>query len=339
MSDQNTGEPREVELVFEDEAGGPGSGRAADERSARSAAPRFTQSSSSRSYESRPEGVRSYTPFGSEGGPSRSYSSPNPGRRQAARGDAPSGRSSASAPGGECPRPGGGFEDRPFAEGDARGAVATHALPTGPLSTPVLAGSAVAVGLLGILAANARGSFARAGLSAPLVGAEGVLLTLTTDIGYLFSSFGAILLVLAAWVVLRHRGERASASALIVGMWSAWLVSSAVSALAIGTVPYIVSVIAFPAALATVVLALMRGGRRRGFPLASVLAGGLLVAVTALFIAVGKATLLGAGASVLVGAAGALLGLRLWNRWWAPILDARERFRSMMGSGFDAKLA
>lgn len=325
MKDQSSGEPREVELVFEDEAGatGAGSGSAADADFGRAAAPRFTQSSSARAYEPRPEGVRSYAPFGSEGARSRS-SAPGSGSR---------GRLNDGT------GPGRVFGGRPFAEEPSRAVSSAHALPTGRLSAPVLAGSAGAVGLLGILAANVRGSFAREGLSVPFAGADGVLLTLATDIGYLFSPFGAILLVLAAWALLRRRGERAAASALIVGMWTAWLVSSASSALAIGAVPYIVPVIAFPAALATVVLALVRGGGRRGFLVAAPLAAALLLAFTALFVAAGKATLIGALASMLVGGAGALLGLRAWNRWWAPILDARERFRSMMGSGFDAKLA
>lgn len=330
MSEQDAEEPREVELIFEDEApsdaeapsgaGAPeahsyedpnAEAQAGTERSIGSL-PRFTQSSTRRDYESRPAGIRSYTPFGSEGGASRSYSPP--------RGAVPSSSHEL-------------FDEASSDSPEATESI--HALWTGPLSTPLLAGCAMTIGVFGVLAKNVGGAFAFAGLSVPLMGAEGALVFIARGIGYLFSFLGAFLLVFAVWALLRRRGEKAAASALLVSMWTAGLVSSAMALLALGPVPYIVSAIAFPAALSTVSLALVKQRSSAAVRKGGVVSLFVLVALTVVFIVAGRATLVGSIASLLLGAVGALLGVRLWNRWWAPILDAREYFRSRRDRGFD----
>lgn len=323
MSEQDTEEPREVELIFEDEApsdaGVPethsyeDSGAEAQAGSEKDIGflPRFTQSSTGHDYESRPAGIRSYTPFGSEGKASRSYSPPR-----------------EAVPSSSQGRLGEASSDSPEAT------ESVHALWTGPLSTALLAGCAMAIGVFGLLAKNVGGAFVVAGLSVPLTGAEGAPVFIARGIGYLFSFLGAFLLVFAAWALLRRRGEKAAASALLVSMWTAGLVSSAMALLALGPVPYIVSAIAFPAALSTVSLVLLKRRSSGAFRKGGLVSAFVLVALTAVFIVAGRATLVGSIASLLLGAVGALLGVRLWNRWWAPILDAREYFRSMRQRDF-----
>ena len=105
--------------------------------------------------------------------------------------------------------------------------------------------------------------------------------------------------------------------------------------LALGPVPYIVSAIAFPAALSTVSLVLVKQRQSGAFRKGGVVSLFVLVALTTVFIVAGRATLVGSIASLLLGTVGALLGVRLWNRWWAPILDAREYFRSRRHRSFD----
>lgn len=348
MSEQDAEEPREVELIFEDEtpsdAEVPGDAEASNDAEAPSDAeasndagapeahsyedsnaeaqagtersigslPRFTQSSTGHDYESRPAGIRSYTPFGSEGGSSRSYSPP--------RGAVPSSSH-------------GLFDEASSDSPEATQSI--HALWTGPLPTALLAGCAMAIGVFGVVAKNVGGAFAFAGLSVPLTGAEGALVFIARGIGYLFSFLGAFLLVFAVWALLRRRGEKAAASALLVSMWTVGLVSSAMALLALGPVPYIVSAIAFPAALSTVSLVLVKQRPSGAFRKGGVLSVFVLVALTTVFIAAGRATLVGSIASLLLGAVAALLGVRLWNRWWAPILDAREYFRSRRHRSFD----
>lgn len=330
MSEQDAEEPREVELIFEDavpsdaevpsDAGAPeahsyedsNAEAQAETEGSTSSLPRFTQSSTGHDYESRPAGIRSYTPFGSEGGSSRSYSTP--------RGAVPSSSH-------------GLFDEASSDSPEATQSI--HSLWTGPLPTALLAGCAMAIGVFGVLAKNVGGAFAFAGLSVPLTGAEDAPVFIARGIGYLFSFLGAFLLVFVAWVLLRRRGEKAAASAFLVSMWTAGLVSSAMALLALGPVPYIVSAIAFPAALSTVSLVLVKQRPSGAFRKGGVVSLFVLVALTTVFIVAGRATLVGSIASLLLGTVGALLGVRLWNRWWAPILEAREYFRSRRHRSFD----
>lgn len=283
MSDQNI-EPREVELVFDDERGPEG-------RSA-TGAPRFSQSSTGAERSRRPEGFTASAPFGVDG-----FDAPNPAL------------------------------------------VPDAVLRTGRVPSTVLGASLVATAIAGVFAANVSGSFAVPGATSLLTPTSGLLGSAASLTIAALSSPGAMAIVGALWWILRRKGERAAASALFVAMWAAWFFSGALSAVVLGAVPFVLAPIAFPAALAAVSTILLRGRSTAGAVGAGI--GGALVVLgeAALLVAAGRATLVGALASVLVGVVGALLGARAWNRWWAPVIGARERFRAMMGAAWSTRAA
>ncbi|WP_115728020.1 hypothetical protein [Actinomyces culturomici] len=269
--------------------------------------------------------------------------------RSSSRGRASDGapRFAQSARAGESPRassaytsfPGASYGG-PAAADEAGAGRSTVALSEGRIPTGVLAGGLAATAVAGIFAANASGAVAVPGVTTLLSAAStGVLASSATLLTAAFSSVGAILLVLVAWTALRSRGERAAASALMVSMWTAWMLAGAVGSVALGTVPYVVAAIAFPAALVASAAVLLSGRSRAGFWGAVLGGSALVVGAAALLVAAGSATLVGAVASALVGVSGALLGVKLWNRWWAPMIDARERMSRMMNSAWGARVA
>lgn len=288
MTDTAPQEPREIELVFDDEP-------ARADSAPRSTTPRFEQSARARS----------------------------------SRAERAAGASSGAA---------GPFASMPTS-GAESATLSTSALAEGRVPSSVLGGSLLVTGVAGIFAANVSGAAAIPAFTSTLSAATGLLASFAALATAAFSSIGAMLLVLIAWTGLRRRGERGTASAMLLAMWTAWMLSGAVAAVSLGAVPFIVSPIAFLAAATA-----FATSRARSHSLARAwelgLGGTVLVAgVAALLIASGSATLVGALASLLVGASSALLGVRAWNRWWAPMFDAREQMRRTMSSAWRARMA
>lgn len=138
---------------------------------------------------------------------------------------------------------------------------------------------------------------------------------------------GAAVIVLASMFALRRNGHHARANALFVGMGVAWMVASAVSLVTAGTSTFILTALAFPAAMTTMCWSLLSTRKSE----AGAALGALVVAhVAVVLVAAGVATVVGAVGSVLVGILGAGLGIRAWNRWGAPIARANERVVRIM---------
>lgn len=288
-------EPREVELVFEDEAN-------ADQRGERAYASSTTPSDSAMP---------------------RFPQSPRP-RFERAEGPADRG----AAEGGLPPRAHDGGDD-----------FVTVVLPQGRISTGACAATLIGGAVLSLFAANVSGAFALPGVTTLLSAASGPLLASANIVLGLLSPFGAILMVFAAWSVLARRGYRHAGFALLISMWTAWIASVAVGSFAVGAVPVMILGLAFCSAATVAASTLAKKHSVRAVRGIRALGAILFAAVGALLIAAGSATLIGAIVSGVVGWIGALLGVRAWNRWWAPMIDTREQVRRAMRRAFRARMA
>lgn len=308
MSDTTPKEPRVVELIFEDEGSTfENEGSTHPRFGAQPQAPRFRQSASARpEHVERPAHLDPFATTGDEDG-AYSYSSARFKR----------------VPKNFTPF---AWASRFTHEHSDR---VSSALVQGRFPVSVLAGVIFALAVVGIFASNVSGSAAIPAVTSPLAGAGGVLAAVATLVRIVFSPLGALILVALAWAVLRRRGEKATASAMLLAMWSAWMVTGLVSIVALGAVPFIVSPIAFLGAAATLSITVAVSSSRSWAWEVGLLASVLAVGVSAFLIAAGGATLLGAASSLILGAIGANLGVRVWNRWWAPLFDARTMLRRM----------
>ena len=216
----------------------------------------------------------------------------------------------------------------------------TAALPQGRISTKSYALLLIAAAVLALFSANISGHFAIPGVTTLLATSAGPMSSVATIVLGLFSPVGAVLMVFAAWNVLSRRGYRHSGFALFIAMWTAWIISAAFSSFAFGTVPVLILGLAFCSAailtastLAKKHLCLRAAKKIWGF-------GALFfAAIGTLLIAAGYATLLAVSLSGIVGAVGALLGIRAWNRWWVPMIDTQEQFRRIIRRVFRARTA
>ncbi|MDC4233463.1 hypothetical protein M3T53_07045 [Actinomyces sp. B33] len=294
MSEPNRTPIRHVDLVFEDEA------------------PTARPESASARFSQRATGPRPASRTGREGSARRS----NRAR--------------------EGSRPQGGFGSR-SADRAARAEGVGVRMPEGRLPSKLVIGALVATGVGGILVANLAGAASRAAITVPAVLTSSAAVAGAASIAStLLGGLGA-LIVAGAWVSLRRRGRREDASGLIVSMTVAWAVFQGLMLLGAGSAPVAVPAVGFLAALSTAGAAILGRGRGIiGSPAALVVSAGTaaLLAVSALLVPAGLASLVGVAVSTVVGAGGALLGVRAWNRFWAPIVEHRARAASALNAMF-----
>ncbi|WP_022867324.1 hypothetical protein [Schaalia vaccimaxillae] len=232
---------------------------------------------------------------------------------------------------------------QPRSTAETPGGLGGHRLAGGRVPTKALLTTMGVTGIGGIIAAN-MGTAGFAGLTSTYAAAtSGAPASASSIASSLLGPIGATALVLGSWFIMRRKGLHSQASALLVTMWSSLLISGVVSAFTIGATPFLVSAIAFAAAATTAATALLgRSGRGViGTSAAAALTAGVLVigGLSGLLIASGGATVVGAIGSAVVGVCGALLGVKAWNRWWAPVVEYRERVSSYVNAMFAATSA
>ncbi|QPK81182.1 hypothetical protein G7Y41_09125 [Schaalia sp. ZJ405] len=163
-----------------------------------------------------------------------------------------------------------------------------------------------------------------------------VLAGANTLVSVLLSLVGAIPILGGAYALIRGFGVRFPVSQLIVPMWVGWVIAGTLHLMTFGSVPFFLSRVAFPVALAVVLVSILRshegdtGGDRVGsWHLGSIVLGAtvLTISVAALAIATGTGTLLGAIGSVVGGAAAGVIGIVAWNALIHPIVSLGQRVR------------
>lgn len=209
-----------------------------------------------------------------------------------------------------------------------------HRLPEIGPSSGILAAALVVIAVVGVMVVNLAGSVAMTGITTTLALGSAMLPQWLASVGSaLFGTFGATLLSLAIYLALAWKAASGRGQAFLVTMGSAWMLSGLVATVTIGSTPYLFSALSFVAALACALTLISPGA----FRVLSGLTGGLAVlAFGASVVYVGTTTALGALASVLVGGIGVALGALVWNRWWAPILETRDRAAAAMGAAMGA---
>lgn len=207
-----------------------------------------------------------------------------------------------------------------------------HRLPESGVPTGILAGALVAISVLGIVLVNAAGLVTLTGVTTTLGLGSAILPQWLASTGSaLFGTLGATLIAVAVFAALMVRSRRGLGQAFIVTMGAAWVLTGLVSTVTIGATPYLFTPLAFVAALSCA-LTLITPARLR--PLAA-LAGTLATAAFGTSVAyVGTTTAVGVVASVLVGVIGVAVGAVVWNRWRAPVLEARERMAAAMAGAW-----
>lgn len=208
----------------------------------------------------------------------------------------------------------------------------THRLPELGVSTGILAGALIAISVLGIVVVNIAGAITMAGVTTTLALGSAILPEWLATVGStLFGTFGATLVTMAIFAAFMVRSRTGRGPAFLVTMGAAWMLSGLVATVTIGSTPYLFSALSFVAALACALTLVTPTPFR---PFAAVTGTLLVLAFGTSVVYVGTTTAVGAVASILVGAIGVALGAVVWNRWWAPILEARERMAAAMAGGW-----
>lgn len=154
----------------------------------------------------------------------------------------------------------------------------------------------------------------------------------------LVSTLVAIAITFATWSYLRKRAENGRATAFVFITWLSWLLSGIFASASTGSLPFVVSAVAFCVSFTTTVHH-MNNSTTRGITrwwewVASAVS--LIVIITAVL--TGTATLASAIITSIISTAVTLMSIRAWNAFVAPIIDTREHVRSMMnvmrGAGF-----
>ena len=175
-----------------------------------------------------------------------------------------------------------------------------------------------------------------AGITAPL---NTMLTTRSALIATgLVSTLVAIAITYATWSYLRKRAENGRATAFVFITWLSWLLSGIFASASTGSIPFVVSAVAFCVSITTTVHHInnstTRGITRWCEWVASAVS--LIVIITAVL--TGIATLASAIITSIISTAVTLTSIRAWNAFIAPIIDTREHVRSVMnavrGAGF-----
>lgn len=214
--------------------------------------------------------------------------------------------------------------------GPLRSADEGHALPVPGLPVAVLGATLGVMALVGVVTT----SLATASLPAGVVVASAMGTSAGASVAAgiasaVFGPLGMTLLVFASLVALGARPRvRSLRFPLLVVMGSAWVATGLVATVTGGAAPFLASAVAASAATGAAVTMLVR----RDLRLAAALLGGILaVAVAASLVWVGTVSLVGALASLVVGATGALLGAAVWNHRWAAVMDMRDAHLARSG--------
>lgn len=213
-----------------------------------------------------------------------------------------------------------------------------HRLPGPRIPAGVLGVALGIVAVVGIMAVNlGAGTDIAAVTSLAALGSSALPRAVASAAMAYLGTLGALVVVaavcagLVAWERARRRSGRWVAVhglAVLAVMATAWMLTGLVATVTVGPVPYLVGPAAFVAALGTVLTSITPRPFRG---LAGVVAAAIGVAVAASLVYAGSATVVGAGGSLVAGSASALLGIIAWNRWWAPVMDARDRIGQRMG--------
>lgn len=207
-----------------------------------------------------------------------------------------------------------------------------HRLPEPRIPTGILAAALVVISVLGIVLVNSAGIITLTGVTTTLALGSAMLPEWLASTGAaLFGTFGATLVTLAIFGALMLRPGTGRGQAFIVTMGAAWMLTGLVATVTIGSTPYLLTALAYVAALACALTLIIPAPFR---PLTAVTGTLVTLAFGTSVVYVGTTTAVGAVASVLVGAIGVAVGAVVWNRWWAPVMEARERMASAMAGGW-----
>jgi len=213
-----------------------------------------------------------------------------------------------------------------------------HLLPQGRLTPAVLGITLGVTALVGILVVNMASAGGIAVITTPSVVVASV--ALATLAGLATTVFGPLMSVLVTFAVAavlggveggrERRGLRSAwshprAIAFLFVMVTAWMLKGLVASVtASGAAPFVVQAAAFTAALATAVTVTAPAPRRA---VTAMVSGALALAVSVLLVLAGGSTVVASAGSAVVGVATVLLGAAAWNRWFAPVMAARDLFR------------
>ncbi len=204
-----------------------------------------------------------------------------------------------------------------------------RSLPESPIPVGVLGVALGITAVIGVVAVNLIPGLGIAGVTTAVALGEAALPIAIARFAAGLGTFGALTVVALVCALISSRRTRPSPiPAFLVTMGTAWMATGLVGTATIGRVPFLVNGIAFLAALAVALGVALPSPVR--WPVGA-LVGVAAVAAAASLVYVGATTIIGALGSVVVGILGVLIGVFMWNRWWAPVMDARDRAQRLMG--------
>ncbi|MDN6793879.1 MAG: hypothetical protein L0L69_02235 [Propionibacterium sp.] len=200
-----------------------------------------------------------------------------------------------------------------------------NALPVPPVPVGILGAFLGASALVGIVTTSLVPSTLPAGVASATTFGTAVLPTVFSGVATaVFGPLGMTLLLVAALVSMGRAGRSMASRRLplLMVMGTAWIATGLVSTVTAAAAAFLVSAVAAVAAAGAGMTMMVPPRWRVAAVVAAVLLTG---AVASSLVYTGLAGVIGALVSAVVGLSGAWLGAAIWNRRWAPVMDARER--------------
>lgn len=215
-------------------------------------------------------------------------------------------------------------EGRP-GRGPLRNTEEGNALPLPGIPVAVLGATLGVMALAGIVTTSLVPSTLPAGVASATTFGTAVLPTVFSGVATaVFGPLGMTLLLVAALVSMGRAGRSMASRRLplLMVMGTAWIATGLVSTVTAAAAAFLVSAVAAVAAAGAGMTMMVPPRWRVAAVVAAVLLTG---AVASSLVYTGLAGVIGALVSAVVGLSGAWLGAAIWNRRWAPVMDARER--------------